>query len=217
MSNGEELAGILLKGSVTDAWDYIEKYNHLSNLEIYQDIITPAMIYVGQLWENFEITVADEHLASGVCDFILARLASKYKSKSEDHDAPKAMFLCLEGEQHNVGLKMTASLFEEKKWDVKFFGANLPVQYALKAAKEWEPDVIGLSVSIATHLPKLKEYTEVFTYLPKKPTILVGGRLTSMYNLQTFAANNPLIITNLYELNEWISNYQVEGRTNAIN
>lgn len=216
MTRGEELAEILLKGAVAEAWEYIEQYEHLRNVEIYQDIITPAMISVGQKWENFEITVADEHLASGVCDFILSRLAAKQNFVVPEN-APTAMFLCLSGEQHYLGLKMVASIFEENGWNIKFLGANLPVQYALQAAKDWQPDVIGLSVSIATHLPTLTEYMEAFSYLPKKTSILLGGRLTNLYDVASFTSIKPEIISNLYDVEKWIEAYTMGGRKNAVN
>ncbi|MGP9040327.1 cobalamin B12-binding domain-containing protein [Cytobacillus kochii] len=216
MTRGEELAEILLSGAVADAWEYIEQFDYLTNVEIYQDIITPAMVKIGLKWENFEITVADEHLASGVCDFILSRLAAKHKLKPVKA-APTAMFLCLSGEQHYLGLKMVASIFEENGWRTKFLGANLPVQYALQAAKEWKPDVIGLSVSIATHLPTLTEYMEAFSYLPKKPRVLLGGRLTNLYDLASFTAIKPEIISNLYAVDKWITAFNTKGRKNAIN
>ncbi|MDM5206435.1 cobalamin B12-binding domain-containing protein [Cytobacillus kochii] len=216
MTRGEELAEILLSGAVADAWEYIEQFDYLTNVEIYQDIITPAMVKIGLKWENFEITVADEHLASGVCDFILSRLAAKHKLKAVKA-APTAMFLCLSGEQHYLGLKMVASIFEENGWRTKFLGANLPVQYALQAAKEWKPDVIGLSVSIATHLPTLTEYMEAFSYLPKKPRVLLGGRLTNLYDIASFTAIKPEIISNLYAVDKWITAFNTKGRKNAIN
>ncbi|MCA1024742.1 MULTISPECIES: cobalamin B12-binding domain-containing protein [Cytobacillus] len=216
MTRGEELAEILLSGAVADAWEYIEQFDYLTNVEIYQDIITPAMVKIGLKWENFEITVADEHLASGVCDFILSRLAAKHKLKPVTA-APTAMFLCLSGEQHYLGLKMVASIFEENGWRTKFLGANLPVQYALQAAKDWKPDVIGLSVSIATHLPTLTEYMEAFSYLPKKPRVLLGGRLTNLYDLASFTAIKPEIISNLYAVDKWITAFNTKGRKNAIN
>nr|WP_263624112.1 cobalamin B12-binding domain-containing protein [Cytobacillus kochii] len=127
------------------------------------------------------------------------------------------MFLCLSGEQHYLGLKMVASIFEENGWRTKFLGANLPVQYALQAAKDWKPDVIGLSVSIATHLPTLTEYMEAFSYLPKKPRVLLGGRLTNLYDLASFTAIKPEIISNLYAVDKWITAFNTKGRKNAIN
>ncbi|MEK4198717.1 cobalamin B12-binding domain-containing protein [Cytobacillus sp. FSL K6-0265] len=215
MTRGEELAEILLTGAFVDAWEYIEQFDYLSNVEIYQDIITPAMVIIGLKWENFEITVADEHLASGVCDLILSRLAATHQFETNEF-APTAMFLCLSGEQHYLGLKMVASIFAENGWKIKFLGANLPVQYALQAAKDWKPDVIGLSVSIAPHLTALTEYMEAFSYLPKKPRVLLGGRLTNLYDLASFTAIKPEIIPNIFAVDKWITAFHTEARKKKI-
>ncbi|MDQ0273171.1 methanogenic corrinoid protein MtbC1 [Cytobacillus purgationiresistens] len=206
-----------MKGAVTEAWDYVENHQHLSNLEIYQELLTPAMKHIGLKWENFEITVAEEHLASGVCDLILTRLGFKHKKSIQELNAPRAMFFCVDSEQHYLGLKMVSSLFEEKGWNVHFLGANLPVQYALQAAKDWKPDVIGMSVSIATHLPKLREYTDAFACLPKKPAVLIGGRLAEIFDINAFSTEEPMIVSNLYDTNNWIKGYQADGTKNAFN
>ncbi|WP_397351496.1 B12-binding domain-containing protein [Paenibacillus sp. Y412MC10] len=41
--------------------------------------LAPAMRYVGSLWEQNLITVANEHLASCVCDILLTRYAGLVK------------------------------------------------------------------------------------------------------------------------------------------
>ena len=64
------------------------------------------MYYIGELWENNEISVADEHLATAVCDMILTEL-SQEKTKNVTIDK-KVMLLGLEEEQHYIGLRMVA-------------------------------------------------------------------------------------------------------------
>lgn len=42
-------------------------------LAVMQKLLTPSMAKIGLLWEEDEISVADEHLATTTCDFILSR------------------------------------------------------------------------------------------------------------------------------------------------
>jgi methanogenic corrinoid protein MtbC1 len=178
---------------------------------LFRDLFTPAMYMIGDLWENNEISVADEHLATGVCDFVLSRM---FNVSEERIGQKKAMFLCLQGEQHYLGIKMINSLFEEKGWETKYFGASLPLEYALKSALQWKPGVIGLSVSIVYNLPVLKNYVRTLAALPHKPVILIGGRLAEKYDLMPYTNNQGIIIKNLEQAEKWLADY-AEERINA--
>ncbi|PQD95365.1 cobalamin-binding protein [Pradoshia eiseniae] len=215
MFKGTEFADILLKGNTVLAWKYIEAYKDEEILTIYEDIITPAMHRIGLLWENNKITVADEHIATAICDFVLSRLSNVHKSSQDSAPRGRAMFLCLEGEQHYLGLKMANYLFVDHGWDTKYFGPNLPLEYALQTAAEWEPDVIGLSVSIVTHLPKLKTYCSQLEAISPSATIFVGGRLGAKYDLTNHISRNTLISSDLSTLDNWLKNYNMGEKENA--
>jgi methanogenic corrinoid protein MtbC1 len=213
MQHAETLASFLLEGDSEKVWEHIHEHQHLSRLEVYQNLITPAMQHIGFLWETNKITVADEHLATAICDFVLSKLAY---NRDKIDSGQKAMFLCLDGEQHYIGLKMVNSLFEENGWETKYYGPSLPLEYALKTALEWKPNVIGLSVSIVYHLPKLKEYAAEFAKLLHKPAVLLGGRLAGKYDLVPYCAEDTVILRDLPETMEWLKNYQAGGQQNAI-
>ncbi|WP_245154028.1 cobalamin B12-binding domain-containing protein [Jeotgalibacillus proteolyticus] len=210
----KELAGYFLEGNTVKAWKYINEQEKLTLLDTYHAMITPAMQHIGYLWETNEISVADEHLATVTCDYVVSRLAHARLASPEKNNR-KAMFLCLEGEQHYIGLKMVNSLFEEMGWDTKYYGANLPVEYILKTAEAWQPAVVGLSVSIVYHLPKLKEYIEELSKLPNPPVVIVGGRLTEKYDLKPYCSENTIILKDLKEMREWLNYEQTKSKQDA--
>lgn len=212
MKHIEALASCLLEGDPDQAWACIQQYPDASKLDVYHNLITPAMQHVGHLWEMNQITVADEHLATATCDFILSKLVYHRENRQA---TGKAMFLCLDGEQHYLGLKMVNSLFQEQGWDTRYFGPSLPLEFALKSAENWKPDVIGLSVSIVYHLPKLKQYVQAFTALPDRPAILLGGRLTGQYDLRPYCSENTAILRDLPETEDWLRNYETGGQQHA--
>jgi MerR family transcriptional regulator, light-induced transcriptional regulator len=216
MTHIEALASCLLEGDPDKAWACIENYPESARPDVYHNLMTPAMRHIGHLWETNKITVADEHLATATCDFILSRLAYGI---GKETSAGKAMFLCLDGEQHYLGLKMVDSLFKEHGWETRYFGPSLPLEYALHTAENWKPDVIGLSVSIVYHLPKLQQYVDAFSRLPENPAVLVGGRLTDLYNLRPHCKEDTVILRSLPETERWIQNDltggQQSGTTNS--
>jgi len=211
ISDVEKLARLFLDGNHAEALRFIKQQPDQNRMVLFRDLFTPAMYMIGDLWENNEISVADEHLATGVCDFVLSRL---FQVSEERSGEKKAMFLCLQGEQHYLGIKMINSIFEEKGWETKYFGASLPLEYALKSALQWKPEVIGLSVSIVYNLPVLKNYVRTLGALPHKPAILIGGRLANKYDLVPYSNNQGIIIKSLEQAEKWLDEYAQE-RINA--
>lgn len=93
----------------------------------------------------------------------------------------------------------------EHGWDARFYGADLPLEYALASALSWKPDAIGLSVSVVYHLPRLRGYVDAFGRLPREPAILLGGRLTEPYLAHGWAAERVVPTPGLLELSEWLA------------
>ncbi|WP_409299718.1 B12-binding domain-containing protein [Peribacillus sp. SCS-155] len=206
------LSKILLDGDHQTAINFVNNHGYSSRFSVYNDLLTPAMRYVGELWENNEITVADEHLATATCDFVLSRL---FPSTQTNISKKKAMFFCLEGEQHYIGLKMVNSLFEEYEWDTQYYGSNLPLEYALKNAEKWKPDLVGISVTIVYHLSMLEDYTKAFASLASPPILMVGGRLTERYNIQDYCTGEPIILNNLSDVKVWLNRYGMGASMNV--
>ncbi|WP_239422044.1 cobalamin-dependent protein [Bacillus sp. CGMCC 1.16541] len=203
----EKLANLLLQGDEDRAWKLIleEHRKGMSSVTLFQELIAPSMTYIGELWETNEIKVADEHLATMTCDYLLSRYQMLQQKDQNKQHVKKAMFLCLEDEQHYLGIKMVSLLFEEHGWDTQLLGANLPLEYTLSAAKKWKPDVIGLSFSILYHATKLSEYVIELEQLDHKPMIVIGGRLVSHYDFSNYSQNQTKVIQSLTELSNWLS------------
>lgn len=203
----KQLAEHLLSGNHEPAWYLIrdEIDNGKNTMGIFEDLITPAMVIIGDLWEDNTITVADEHLATYTCDFLLSRyqheVTRKQKAKS---NGSKAMFLCVQDENHYIGLKMIDLLFQEKGWETKFLGSSLPLEYAVSAAEKWEPDVIGLSFTTIYRVEQLEYYIRQLEALKHKPTVMLGGRLIPIHDFQMLCSEQTKLAPSLEELNRWL-------------
>ncbi|GAM13961.1 cobalamin B12-binding domain-containing protein [Mesobacillus selenatarsenatis] len=211
MEKAIELAQHLLEGDQDTSWELIEDERKASkdSLYIYENIITAAMRHIGHLWETNKITVADEHLATSTCDYILARYNWQNGiDKQISSNGKKAMFLCVENEQHFLGLKMASQLFSEYGWETKFHGPNLPLEYVKKAAEEWKPDAICLSFSILYHAENLRPYIKELEELPHHPVVIVGGRLLSQYEFERYGSDRTLFLKNLEDVNDWLDRHQ---------
>lgn len=202
-STSQELADLFLAGNEEQALQLVQTYleNHTKD-ELYQLVLTPAMYWIGELWEKNIITVADEHLATAICDFVVSVTEVRWPVQASHKK--KAMVLGPEGEDHYIGLKMVASLFKENGWAVQYMGPNLPLDAAIASANRWKPDVIALSAALAYRLPILKEYAQAFVALDCKPTVVLGGRAVSMANWPSSETEGIIIVKELDQLQSWI-------------
>ena len=83
---------------------FLNNFLHLNPfilLHAYQKLIAPATHHNGWLWENNDFTVVEEHLKTNMCNFTISRLAHVYAKPKEQKLPAKAMFHCLEREQHH--------------------------------------------------------------------------------------------------------------------
>lgn len=214
----KKFTAYLLDGDELSCEEYLESLANKEDILNVLQLFTEAMQHVGELWENNEISVADEHLATATCDYVLSYYKFRYITrKIPTKHYKKAMFLCLENEQHYLGTKIIASVFESFGWNVRLFGANLPLEYARSQAEEWMPDIIGISVSILYHLPKLNLYIEGLSATSSAPGILVGGRLSSLYDLVPYCTEQTTILKNIDEVSRWLEEQKVEENADDKN
>lgn len=113
---------------------------------LYKYLFHNSLYEVGVMWENNEISVSVEHIATAITESILARIYPKLPVAN--NSGKKAIISCTPDEFHQVGGRIVADVFEMHGWDTYFLGANTPVNELLKLIDKKEPDVVGLSVSI---------------------------------------------------------------------
>ena len=146
---GRAYAAALLRGDEVAAELVIREAleARLSAAEIDDEIIAPALWFVGELWERGEISVADEHIATEISIRVLA-LEREAQRVAKARGGLSVMLAAPEGEQHVVALKMTGSLLRDAGYGVVMVGADVPADALAVSARRHEPDVICLSATM---------------------------------------------------------------------
>ncbi|UOQ86435.1 cobalamin B12-binding domain-containing protein [Gracilibacillus salinarum] len=204
MQDYQQFAKLLLDGDDNSACDYL--FAQQSDvIDVFADLVTPAMQYIGELWQQNKITVADEHLATSVCEYALTQYIHQRKPQGISKKDRKMMLFCIEEEQHALGMKMIAAVARNQGWDVRQFGANLPLQHVLKSAAEWQPDVIGMSAAIVHRIPTLVKYVDAFQSLSFQPEIVVGGRVTNILDVKQHVNKKKIhVSTSIRDFIHWL-------------
>ena len=137
-------------------------------------LITPALHDVGVLWERGEIGVADEHLASSVCEWVLFALAGRVRRPLAT--GRRALVGCSEGELHSLGARIIAHVLSEDGWTVLLLGADTPAAAWPQIVRARHPDVAVLSTTTQAVLELVEPAVRaVKTARPDCRTV-VGGQ-----------------------------------------
>ena len=149
----------------------------LSPAAVQSAVIAPAMVRIGELWQNNLLTVADEHLATAISERALLRLylelaAARVQTDTRD----RVVLAAVEGQHHVLGLRMVADVLEGAGFDVLNLGADVPVASLADFVALHEPAVVGLSFGIARDTGKLAESLAAIHAVQPGARIMLGGR-----------------------------------------
>ncbi len=144
---------------------------------IYSGLVPPLMREIGRLWQMNEISVSHEHYCSAAIQSILSGFYGRVFGATP-RSGRSILVACVEGEQHEIGARTLADVFELSGWRTSFLGANLPSRDLVRLIREsnYRPDLIALSATIPAHLTKLAS-TMAAIRDGSNPPIMVGGYL----------------------------------------
>jgi MerR family transcriptional regulator, light-induced transcriptional regulator len=146
----------------------------LSEAEIDDTVIAPALRLVGDLWADGRLSIAEEHLASSISLRVmtLQREAFRAARRRVTH---RILLAGAEGELHVVGLTMAASLLLGAGYDVRMIGADLPVGQLDAALMTHDPVVVGFTTATSLTSVHLPRAFDVVRARSPDASILVGG------------------------------------------
>ena len=143
-------------------------------------LFQPALYEIGLRWQRRQATVAQEHLATAICQTLLTQLyltAALFVVPANR----AAVFAAISGNVHALGLRIVSDVFDLAGWNVQHLGADTPSEDLVAHIDIVRPDVVGLSASMVQQLPTLRRVVERLKgeLGTQCPTILVGGLPTN--------------------------------------
>lgn len=195
----------LLKGDRLACSDITRQYlkeGH-SIKELYENVFKLALYEVGRLWETNKITVATEHLATAITEGILNELFEQIVSGKRFNR--KVVVACVEKEQHQVGIKMVADIFEMKGWESCFLGTGIPTSELIRYIHEVKPDLLAISLSVYFNYANLVKMVEAIrSEFPTLHILLGGQAFAHVSHTESAALGDVVILPDLYLLEKYI-------------
>ena len=144
--------------------------------QIYLDVLLPAQEEIGRMWVANEITVAEEHFATATTRSVMAQLLAK--APVRDPNGKTVITAAVAGNRHDIGIQAVCDFFEMDGWKSVQLGADVPIGDLADAVEHFRADLVALSATLPSHLPKLRETIVTLRDSDRCETlrIVAGGR-----------------------------------------
>ena len=144
--------------------------------EILNGALLPALDRVGVLFREGDYFLPDVLMCVKAYDNSFKTILPKLKEGSYTSRG-KVLLGTVEGDIHEIGKNILFALLQGNGFDVMDLGVNVKAEVFLAKAREWSPDIIGMSALLSTTMPAMKETIEAFTRagLRKNYKFIIGG------------------------------------------
>ena len=171
---------------------------------LYQERMQPALYDIGNLWEQGQISVATEHLASAITEGLLNLVYPRLFEQARN--GKSVVVACVANEYHQIGGKMVADLFSMNGWRAEFLGANNPVQALLDLIRDKRPEAVVLSLAIQFNLERLVQTVATLRAAYPGLPILVGGQAFQWGGQERFQEMADVhYLASLQDLQDWMN------------
>lgn len=136
------------------------------------EVMTPALVEVGERWASGELPVAAEHFFSAI---IRRRLLALLSAQPTVASGPTAALACLPGQQHELGLLMLALFVRWAGMRALYLGADLPVADLLHLAATGEVDALCLSIGPESDLSTVEWLLGSLHAVGRETPVFLGG------------------------------------------
>jgi methanogenic corrinoid protein MtbC1 len=141
--------------------------------EIVEDVVAPAQVLVGELWERGEWSVAQEHAATAVTEAAVSAVWVM-TARRQLTDGPHIALACAEGEWHALPARMAAALAAEAGAHVTVLGPSMPSDHLRRRLDTRDIDLLAVSCTVPVNLPGAARCVAAARAVGVP--VLVGGR-----------------------------------------
>lgn len=142
---------------------------------LYDEVLAPVMQEVGRLWHANLITPAQEYCIASATQLLMARLHPRISATAAN--GPTLVAACVQGELHDIGLRLVVDQFRLQGWNVRFLGGDNPALLVAAFVDHVDADVVAISSMMAANIPAVVAQIALLRDRDKagRRKILVGG------------------------------------------
>lgn len=165
--------------------------------EIYDRLVAPVLQINGDLWEQGQISVVEEHFSTQTIRDCLIRLQGIIQIPAKKIGT--AFCLIMSQELHDVAIKMVDHILELKGFRILFSGQMTPSMKIEKIFEIYKPDRVYISSTIVTDVNLTQAEFDKICYIAQahNARVFVGGR-----GFELLTISHPAVEKRLYSFEE---------------
>lgn len=136
-------------------------------------VVGPTLRGIGDGWSDGTVSIAHEHLASGVVRRVLGWILRVYEI---GNSAPRLVVATPPRQVHEMGAMLAGAAAAAEGWDVTYLGADLPIAEILASVGQVDARGVALSIVYPAIDPGLvSDLEELRMGLGSRTPLLLGG------------------------------------------
>jgi methanogenic corrinoid protein MtbC1 len=171
----EELLAALLAFRETDAEVLLNEAFALYPIEVVaEEIISPVLAQIGELWHIGKATIVQEHFATA---FLRRRLTALFHAYDQPESGPLAITGSAPSEWHDVGILLVSLALRRQGWRVIYLGQNVPAGHLIEEIRRLRPELVCVSATTRESAAgDLMQVGEAIRQMAEpRPRLVVGG------------------------------------------
>lgn len=179
----------------------------LSAIEAVQEVVSPLMRRLGDMWAQGQVDPAHEHLATVVVRQVLVDAALSI-GPANGHQ--RIVIATPAGQMHEIGALEAALCAAGEGWGVTYLGADLPASSIARAARDRGARMVALSIVHPDDDPDLvPQIKELCRALGENVVLAVGGRAATKH-ADRFRGAGAIVMNNFADLRDAL--HEANGR-----
>jgi corrinoid protein of di/trimethylamine methyltransferase len=146
--------------------------------EIFNECIIPTLRDVGDRFARLEIFLPEMMLSAEAAKAVIDLIEPALKAqKAQATTLGKVVIGTVNGDIHDIGKNMVATMLEVSGFEVINLGRSVPVETFLNTARERGADIIAMSSLLTTSMPYMKDLLATIKATGEKDRfkVLIGG------------------------------------------
>ena len=174
----DRLEACLLAGDGSGSWSVLEAAidSGAEFVDVYLDILAPAMAAIGERWHAGKLEIYVEHRATGIATRLVARLGAKSAHRGRTRGV--VLLGAPSGEHHSLAISILADVVRLARFEVHDLGADLPNETFLSAVHHSNGILaIGISANADESRSAVRDLiVQLRNVIDQDVRVFVGGR-----------------------------------------
>ena len=179
----------------------------LSAIEAVQEVVSPLMRRLGDMWAQGQVDPAHEHLATVIVRQVLVDAALSI-GPANGHQ--RIVIATPAGQVHEIGALEAALCAAGEGWGVTYLGADLPASAIVRAVRDRSARMVALSVVHPDDDPKLIPEIEALRQALDDNVVLALGGHAATKNADRLHAVGALVMNDFADLRDAM--HEINGR-----